>query len=99
MTPAAWQMISRLGLTLLARSFWGSPPVTSRWRSQSHWRLRGNSGLEPGAAGALAAPRRIETPPDFSALWGEVVAMVSASSPQKNSIARASPRCCASSAD
>ena len=78
MTPAAWQMVSRLGLTLLAALILGF--ATGRialafaitigiyaavqvWNLVriEHWLRR----------------RRIENPPDFSALWGEVVAIVS----------------------
>jgi two-component system phosphate regulon sensor histidine kinase PhoR len=78
MTPAAWQMISRLGLTLLAALVlgfatgyialvfaitFGIYAAIQVWSllRLEHWLRR----------------RRIETPPDFSALWGEVVAIVS----------------------
>jgi two-component system phosphate regulon sensor histidine kinase PhoR len=78
MTPAAWQMVSRLGMTLLAALVLGF--------------ATGHIALAFAiAAGAYLAVqvwnlvrlerwlrrRRIETPPDFSALWGEVVAIVS----------------------
>jgi two-component system, OmpR family, phosphate regulon sensor histidine kinase PhoR len=78
MSPAAWQMVSRLSMTLLAALILGF--ATGRialalaiaagiylavqvWNlvRLEHWLRR----------------RRIETPPDFSALWGEVVAIVS----------------------
>jgi two-component system phosphate regulon sensor histidine kinase PhoR len=78
MTPAAWQMVSRLGLTLLAALVvgfatgrialafaitFGLYAAVQVWNLVriEHWLRR----------------RRIENPPDFSALWGEVVAIVS----------------------
>ena len=78
MTPAAWQMVSRLGLTLLAALLLGFATgrialafaiaigiyaAVQLWSlvRLEHWLRR----------------RRIENPPDFSALWGEVVAIVS----------------------
>ena len=78
LTPAAWQMISRLGLTLLAALVLGFATgyialafaitvgiyaAIQVWNlvRLEHWLRR----------------RRIENPPDFSALWGEVVAIVS----------------------
>lgn len=78
MTPAAWQMVSRLGLTLLAALVLGFATghialafaitigiyaAAQVWNlvRLEHWLRR----------------RRIETPPDFSSLWGEVVAIVS----------------------
>ena len=78
MTPAAWQMISRLGLTLLAALVLGFTTgyvalafaVTfGIYAAIQVWNL---VRLE-----RWLRRRRIETPPDFSALWGEVVAIVS----------------------
>jgi two-component system phosphate regulon sensor histidine kinase PhoR len=78
MTPAAWQMVSRLGLTLLAALVVGF--ATGRialafaitfgvYAAVQVWNLvRIERWLRR---------RRIENPPDFSALWGEVVAIVS----------------------
>ena len=78
LTPAAWQTVSRLALTLLAALIVGFATgqvalafaiaigvyaAVQVWNlvRLEHWLRR----------------RRIETPPDFSALWGEVVAIVS----------------------
>ena len=78
MTPAAWQMVSRLGLTLLAALVLGF--ATGRialafaitigiYAAVQVWNL---VRLE-----RWLRRRRIENPPDFSSLWGEVVAIVS----------------------
>src|SRR5678815_5204312 len=78
MTPAAWQMISRLGLTLLAALVLGFATgyvalafaiTFGIYAAIQVWNL---VRLE-----RWLRRRRIETPPDFSALWGEVVAIVS----------------------
>ena len=78
MTPAAWQMISRLGLTLLAALVLGFATgyvalafaiTFGVYAAIQVWNL---VRLE-----RWLRRRRIETPPDFSALWGEVVAIVS----------------------
>jgi two-component system, OmpR family, phosphate regulon sensor histidine kinase PhoR len=78
MTPAAWQMISRLGLTLLAALVLGFATgyvalafaiTIGIYAAVQVWNL---VRLE-----RWLRRRRIETPPDFSALWGEVVAIVS----------------------
>jgi two-component system, OmpR family, phosphate regulon sensor histidine kinase PhoR len=78
MTPAAWQMISRLGLTLLAALVLGFATgyvalafaiTFGVYAAVQVWNL---VRLE-----RWLRRRRIETPPDFSALWGEVVAIVS----------------------
>jgi two-component system, OmpR family, phosphate regulon sensor histidine kinase PhoR len=78
MTPAAWQMISRLGLTLLAALVLGFATgyvalafaiTIDIYAAVQVWNL---VRLE-----RWLRRRRIETPPDFSALWGEVVAIVS----------------------
>src|SRR5678815_816085 len=78
MTPAAWQMISRLGLTLLAALVLGFATgyialafaiTVGIYAAIQVWNL---VRLE-----RWLRRRRIETPPDFSALWGEVVAIVS----------------------
>jgi two-component system phosphate regulon sensor histidine kinase PhoR len=78
MTPAAWQMISRLGLTLLAALVLGFATgyvalafaiTFGIYAAVQVWNL---VRLE-----RWLRRRRIETPPDFSALWGEVVAIVS----------------------
>ncbi|HXS88668.1 MAG TPA: phosphate regulon sensor histidine kinase PhoR [Steroidobacteraceae bacterium] len=78
MTPAAWQMISRLGLTLLAALVLGFATgyialafaiTVGIYAAIQAWNL---VRLE-----RWLRRRRIENPPDFSALWGEVVAIVS----------------------
>lgn len=78
MTAAAWQMISRLGLTLLAALVLGFATgyvalafaiTFGVYAAIQVWNL---VRLE-----RWLRRRRIETPPDFSALWGEVVAIVS----------------------
>ena len=78
MTPAAWQMISRLGLTLLAALVLGFATgyialafaiTVGVYAAIQVWNL---VRLE-----RWLRRRRIENPPDFSALWGEVVAIVS----------------------
>ena len=78
MTPAAWQMISRLGLTLLAALVLGFATgyialafaiTVGIYAAIQVWNL---VRLE-----RWLRRRRIENPPDFSALWGEVVAIVS----------------------
>jgi two-component system, OmpR family, phosphate regulon sensor histidine kinase PhoR len=78
LTPAAWQMISRLGLTLLAALVLGFATgyvalafaiTFGIYAAIQVWNL---VRLE-----RWLRRRRIETPPDFSALWGEVVAIVS----------------------
>lgn len=78
MTPAAWQMISRLGLTLLAALVLGFATgyialafaiTIGIYAAIQVWSLL---RLE-----RWLRRRRIETPPDFSAVWGEVVAIVS----------------------
>jgi two-component system, OmpR family, phosphate regulon sensor histidine kinase PhoR len=78
MTPAAWQMVSRLGLTLLAALVLGFATghvalafaiVIGVYAAVQVWNL---VRLEH-----WLRRRRIETPPDFSSLWGEVVAIVS----------------------
>ena len=78
MTPAAWQSVSRLGMTLLAALLVGL--VTGRialafaiviglYAAVQVWNL---VRLEH-----WLRRRRIEEPPDISGLWGEVVAIVS----------------------
>ena len=78
MTPAGWQMISRLGLTLLAALILGF----------ATGRIALAFAITIGIYAAVQAwnlvrlerwlrRRRIENPPDFSSLWGEVVAIVS----------------------
>ncbi|HEV8333433.1 MAG TPA: phosphate regulon sensor histidine kinase PhoR [Steroidobacteraceae bacterium] len=78
MTPAAWQMVSRLGMALLAALVLGFATgrialafatVTGAYLAVQVWNL---VRLE-----RWLRRRRIETPPDFSGLWGEVVAIVS----------------------
>jgi two-component system, OmpR family, phosphate regulon sensor histidine kinase PhoR len=78
LTPAAWQMISRLGLTLLAALVLGFATgyialafaiTIGIYAAIQVWNL---VRLE-----RWLRRRRIENPPDFSALWGEVVAIVS----------------------
>jgi two-component system, OmpR family, phosphate regulon sensor histidine kinase PhoR len=78
MTPAAWQMVYRLGMTLLAALVLGFATghialafaiAASVYLAVQVWNL---VRLE-----RWLRRRRIETPPDFSALWGEVVAIVS----------------------
>jgi two-component system, OmpR family, phosphate regulon sensor histidine kinase PhoR len=78
MTPAAWQMISRLGLTLLAALVLGFATgyialafaiTFGIYAAVQVWNL---VRLE-----RWLRRRRIENPPDFSSLWGEVVAIVS----------------------
>ena len=78
MTPAAWQMVSRLGMALLAALILGFATgyialafaiVAGAYLAVQVWNL---VRLE-----RWLRRRRIETPPDFSALWGEVVAIVS----------------------
>jgi two-component system, OmpR family, phosphate regulon sensor histidine kinase PhoR len=78
LTPAAWQMISRLGLTLLAALVLGFATgyialafaiTFGIYAAIQVWNL---VRLE-----RWLRRRRIENPPDFSALWGEVVAIVS----------------------
>ena len=78
MTPAAWQMVSRLGLTLLAALVLGFATgrialafaiVIGLYAAVQVWNL---VRLEH-----WLRRRRIENPPDFSSLWGEVVAIVS----------------------
>jgi two-component system phosphate regulon sensor histidine kinase PhoR len=78
MTPAAWQMVWRLGLTLLAALVVGFATgrialafaiIVAIYAAIQVWNL---VRLE-----RWLRRRRIETPPDFSALWGEVVAIVS----------------------
>ena len=78
MTPAAWLMISRLGLTLLAALVLGFATgyialafaiAVGIYAAIQAWNL---VRLE-----RWLRRRRIENPPDFSALWGEVVAIVS----------------------
>jgi two-component system, OmpR family, phosphate regulon sensor histidine kinase PhoR len=78
MTPAAWQMVSRLGMTLVAALILGF----------ATGRIALAFAIAAGAYTAVQVwnlvrlerwlrRRRIETPPDFSALWGEVVTIVS----------------------
>jgi two-component system, OmpR family, phosphate regulon sensor histidine kinase PhoR len=78
MTPAAWQSVSRLGMTLLAAFLVGL--VTGRialafaiviglYAAVQVWNL---VRLE-----RWLRRRRIEEPPDISGLWGEVVAIIS----------------------
>jgi two-component system phosphate regulon sensor histidine kinase PhoR len=78
MTPAAWQMVSRLGLTLLAALVLGFATghialafaiTIGIYAAVQVWNL---VRLE-----RWLRRRRIENPPDFSSLWGEVVAIVS----------------------
>ncbi len=78
MTPAAWQMVSRLSLTLLAALVVGFATgrialsfavVIGLYAAIQLWNL---VRLE-----RWVRRRRIEMPPDFSGLWGEVVAIVS----------------------
>jgi two-component system, OmpR family, phosphate regulon sensor histidine kinase PhoR len=78
MTPAAWQMVSRLGLTLLAALVLGFATghialafaiTIGIYAAAQVWNL---VRLE-----RWLRRRRIENPPDFSSLWGEVVAIVS----------------------
>src|ERR1044071_734605 len=78
MTPAAWQSVSRLGLTLLAALLVGLgtgrialafPIVIGLYAAVQVWTL---VRLEH-----WLRRRRIEEPPDISGLWGEVVAIVS----------------------
>jgi two-component system phosphate regulon sensor histidine kinase PhoR len=78
MTPAAWQMVSRLGMALLAALILGFATghialafaiVAGAYLAVQVWNL---VRLE-----RWLRRRRIETPPDFSALWGEVVAIIS----------------------
>jgi two-component system phosphate regulon sensor histidine kinase PhoR len=78
MTPAGWQSISRLGLTLLAALLVGLASgrvafafaiVLAIYGAVQLWNLlRFEHWLRR---------RRIEEPPDISGLWGEVVAIVS----------------------
>lgn len=78
MTPAGWQSISRLGLTLLAALLVGLASgrvalafaiVVAIYGAVQLWNLlRFEHWLRR---------RRIEEPPDISGLWGEVVAIVS----------------------
>jgi two-component system, OmpR family, phosphate regulon sensor histidine kinase PhoR len=78
MTPAGWQSISRLGLTLLAALLVGLASgrvalafaiVVAIYGVVQLWNLlRFEHWLRR---------RRIEEPPDISGLWGEVVAIVS----------------------
>jgi prepilin signal peptidase PulO-like enzyme (type II secretory pathway) len=78
MTPAGWQSISRLGITLLAAFLVGLATgrialafavVLAVYGAVQLWNLlRFEHWLRR---------RRIEEPPDISGLWGEVVAIVS----------------------
>jgi two-component system phosphate regulon sensor histidine kinase PhoR len=78
MTPAGWQSISRLGVTLLAALLVGLATgrialafaiVLAIYGAVQLWNLlRFEHWLRR---------RRIEEPPDISGLWGEVVAIVS----------------------
>lgn len=78
MTPAGWQSISRLGMTLLAAFLVGLATgyitlafaiVLAVYGAVQLWNLlRFEHWLRR---------RRIEDPPDISGLWGEVVAIVS----------------------
>jgi two-component system, OmpR family, phosphate regulon sensor histidine kinase PhoR len=78
MTPAAWQSVSRLGMTLLAALLVGLASgrvalafaiVIAIYAAVQVWNL---VRLE-----RWVRRRRIEQPPDISGLWGEVVAIVS----------------------
>ena len=78
MTPAAWQMISRLGLTLLAALVLGF--ATGYIALAFAITVGIYAAIQAGNLVRLERwlrRRRIENPPDFSALWGEVVAIVS----------------------
>jgi two-component system, OmpR family, phosphate regulon sensor histidine kinase PhoR len=78
MTPAAWQMVSRLGLTLLAALILGF--ATGRIALAFAITIGIYAAIQVWNLVRLERwlrRRRIETPPDFSSLWGEVVAIVS----------------------
>ena len=95
MSPAGWQSVSRLGMTLLAALLVGLTTghialafavVLALYVAVQLWNLvRFEHWLRR---------RRIEEPPDISGLWGEVVASA-ASIAASSFIGRASRRCCA----
>jgi two-component system phosphate regulon sensor histidine kinase PhoR len=78
MTPAAWQSISRLGITLLAALLVGL--ATGRVALAFAIVIGIYAGVQVWNLVRLEhwlRRRRIEEPPDISGLWGEVVAIVS----------------------